>query len=98
MASSLKVQPIVRTSAERAARYCAVGDRRARAGPESWRDGVWESCLLVEPGPRDMDTSWARWSVREVPEAVLVLKEEILDNVGGFFFNLFIMMVAGSYT
>ena len=70
-----------------------MGERGARAGPESWRNGVGESYLLVKPDPRDMDISRASESVREVLELVFALKEEILDDVGGLFLNLF--MVAG---
>ena len=70
-----------------------MDERGARAGPESWRNGVGESYLLVKPDPRDMDISRAGESIREVLELVFALKEEILDDVEGLFLNLF--MVAG---
>ena len=70
-----------------------MGERGARAGPESWRNGVGESYLLVKPNPRDMDISKASESVCEMLELVFTLKEEILDDIRGLFLNLF--MVAG---
>ena len=39
--------------------------------------------------------SRANWSIREVPELVFALKEEILDDVRGLFFDLFRVALGG---